>query len=117
MAARPNLERDLLPRSKQARVETDILVDLDRSIAAIPRDDELETAPLLGLGKKLLVITRLGPLRAWLDPDLKKMRGFGLRSVVLAVRDAASGRQALHLAGLDGRPVAHAVFVRERALE
>ena len=45
------------------------------------------------------------------------MRGFALGVVELAVAHAGAGRQTLHLTRQDGRGVANAVLVRQRAVE
>jgi hypothetical protein len=72
----------------------------------------------------LLLVAGLDAAVPRQDPDLQEMRGLVGRVVELAVQHAGAGAHALHVAGADDTrhgaavlAVAHAVAVRQRAVE
>ncbi|MCY1365470.1 hypothetical protein D9M69_523160 [compost metagenome] len=92
-------------------------MDLHRTIDAIGRHQGLQAATLLRIAEAALFVLgrNAGDIR--LDPDLQHVR-FGVRTrVELGVHHATAGAHPLHVAGHDGRAAAHAVLVRDRAVQ
>src|SRR5260221_952207 len=102
---------------KQAGVHARVLMDTHRTVGALWRSDEAQAAALLAGGEMLLLVLGRDAAHLRLDPDLQEMRRAALVVVELAVRHAATGAHALHVARHDGRAGAHRVLVGERALE
>ena len=92
-------------------------MDGHRALASVARRDEAELAPSLGLGERLLLVPRRVARPIGDDPDLEKVNALLVRGVLLAVRDAGARRHALDLARPDDGAGAHAVRVRELAVE
>jgi hypothetical protein len=85
--------------------------------AAVGRGHQAQLAALLGLGERLLLVAGRDAGDVGLDPDLQEVRHLLGRVVELAVLHAGAGAHALHVAGRDALDVAHAVLVREVALQ
>ncbi len=65
----------------------------------------------------LLLVAGYQAALCGLDPDLEEMDEVLVGCVELAVAHARARAHALHVAGVDHRPVAHGVLVREAAFE
>ena len=89
----------------------------DRSFAAIGRSHQSQSAALVGLGESFLLIARRDARGAGQQPDLQKVGVAALGMVELAVPDPRARAHALNLAGQDRGDLAHAVLVRQRAVE
>ena len=100
-------------RSEDRRV----LVDRERAVTAIGRDDQPQLSLFLARGEILLFIAGLQPFLLGHQPDLQEMNRRGLRVIELAVVNAGARRHALHIARADDRARADAVFVLQRAVE
>jgi hypothetical protein len=79
--------------------------------------DQAQAAALVGGGHALLLVAGRDAAHVGLDPDLQEVRALALGMVELAVHHAAAGAHALHVAGRDRHHVAHAVLVRQLALQ
>ena len=98
-------------RHQQAR----ILVNLERAIRAIAISDDLEAIAPLRARKLPLLVARLDAEHFRHEPHLQEVHGLCGAVIELAVRDAAAGRHALHLARTNHRRRSEAVAMRERA--
>jgi len=109
---------------EQAGADGSIGMDRHRAFGTVGRGHQRQLAAL-GVGVEvLLLVTRRDALAVGQDPDLQEMRRAVGSVVELAVAHAGAGAHALHVAGADhaghcgtGFAVAHAVLVRQRAVE
>lgn len=62
-------------------------------------------------------VARSEPVLFRSEPDLQKVNGFGGGGVELRMGHTRAGAHQLDLARLESAPVAHAVFVFERAID
>jgi hypothetical protein len=67
--------------------------------------------------ERLLLVAWRDASDIGLDPDLEKMGHLLWRMVVLTVHDSTASAHALHVAWGDGATIAHAVLVRQFALQ
>src|SRR6266700_7273062 len=109
--------RHLLSGVEQRGKNHHVLVDDDRTIAAIGGTHQPELVALGGIGKRLLLVTWCDPLAVGYDPDLQKMHRLRLRMVEFAMTNTGARRHDLHVARPDHRPGADAVLVLERTFE
>ena len=102
---------------EEREVERRVLVDGDRPVPAVPGGDEAQLSPPLGDGERLLLVGGLDARLLGDDPDLEEVDRLVMRGVLLAVQDAGARAHALHVAGPDDGPGAHAVLVGELTVE
>ena len=96
-------------------VNARVLVNQQRFLRAIGRDDEPQSPALLRRPEALLFVARLDVCFVRLNPDLQKVRALGARGIEFAMPDAAAGTHSLHVSRPDGRSVAHGVLVGKLA--
>ncbi|KAG1256364.1 hypothetical protein G6F65_016343 [Rhizopus arrhizus] len=102
---------------EQASIQARVLMDLHRAVFTIRRHQGLQPATLLRVAESALFVLRGNAGHVGLDPDLQHVR-FGVRQrVELGVHHTAASAHPLHVAGLDGRTAAHAVLVRNGAVQ
>ena len=118
-ACRPSLEgvTDGLAATQNGRVQIDVLMNLDRAVAAVARRDQRETALPIRQRKRPLLVTGWDARAFRQQPDLEKVSRLAVRRVPLAVQDAGAGAHALHVADVDDGTGAQAVFVPQRAFQ
>src|SRR4051812_49118411 len=89
----------------------------DRVVASVARGEEYKLVRTVLQRKCTLLVTWLQALSRRLDPDLQKMYGVGVGSILLAVQNAGPGGHSLKFAASNDRSGSHAVLVAQRALE
>ncbi|GAB1381933.1 hypothetical protein MASR1M50_02510 [Burkholderiales bacterium] len=92
-------------------------MDAHRPRIRLARRDQAQAAPLVGSGNRLLLVARANAGALGQQPDLQEVRDLVGRVVELAVLHASAGTHALHVARRDALHVAHAVAVRQLALQ
>src|SRR5690606_10469845 len=80
-------------------VETRVLVDGQRAVRAVRRDEEAQPVLALALVEAPLLVTGRQAGLLGKKPDLEEVQLLALGGVVLAVEDASPRRHSLHLAG------------------
>src|SRR5438093_8157107 len=94
--------------SKPRQPQVDILVDRDRAVTPVVGRHERQTLLRMAVAKRTLGIVRFHTLALGFDPDLQQMYGLDRGIIELAMLDAGAGADALHVARLKDRLVAHA---------
>ncbi|MNE18243.1 hypothetical protein D3C80_1112650 [compost metagenome] len=107
----------LLGAVEQAGVDAGVLMDRQRALGAVRRDDQAQPSALVGGVEVLLLVARGDALAVRYDPDLQEVHRLLAGGVVLAVAHAGAGAHHLHVAGADHRAGAHRVLVLQRAFE
>ena len=109
--------RDDVILFKDGGKEGEALVDLDRFILCIGRDDRDKSVLLLRIAHRQRRVRRLEIGDRWLDPDLKNVRVSESSLTKLAVDDSSTSRSELNVTSLADLLVSHAVLVSESAAD
>jgi len=108
---------DALVAIQDRGVDVRVLVDQQRTVAAILRGDQAQLAALGFRGEMGLLVARGDVLGVREQPDLQEVHGFVGRVVELAVADPAACAHALHVTVAQHRAGAHRVLVFQRAAQ
>src|SRR5277367_511168 len=85
VAALLQIGRDALPAFELCHRQGRVLVDRNRSIAALGSAYRCEAAVRLRVVDSFLLVARRDAARGWRDPDLQKMNRLGFRVIEFAV--------------------------------
>ncbi len=111
--SRRHLEIRSLIAGEQTRIHPRVLMDEQGPVRAIRRNDEPQASTLLHRCKTLLLVARFDIALGRLDPYLQKVYGLARAWIEFAMPHAGTGAHSLHIAGFDGRSVAHRILVRQ----
>src|ERR1051325_1580041 len=103
---------DTLALVEQRGVNLRVLMDVERTVLAVRRDQEPQRAALFV--EELLLVARRDLFDGGQDPDLEEVHRLGARAIELAVHDPRAGAHALHFAAAQDALAARRVLVRER---
>ena len=102
---------------KQSGIDTGVLVERQRALGTIGRQNQAQLAAFFLCREMLLLVARRHALAIGHDPNLQKMHLGSARGVVFAVAHPGASAHELHIAGLNHRTCAQGVFVLQGAFQ
>src|SRR5262249_10832188 len=113
----PQCVRHLFSFFEGSQEDVGVLMDGERTIAAIGRGHESQSPVALFSREGLLLITGGMSHVIWQEPDLIQVDNVGVRGIEFAMTHSRAGRHALELTGPEDLAMPHAVLVLQLAFE